>query len=101
VKAQRARELDSDKIGAAHALQRVLSSCLRLLLQVCRVAQGALRSDRKEQKLQETTERRRAGDKLAVPDPLYLIGRRWAYDSQSWRVPVQRSIVCVYGVPAQ
>jgi hypothetical protein len=46
--------------------------------QVCRVAQAALRSDRKEQKLQETTERRRAGDKLAVPDPIYLIGRRCA-----------------------
>lgn len=49
--------------------------CVRA--QVCRVAQGALRSDRKEQKLQETAERRRAGDKLAVPDPIYLIGRRW------------------------
>jgi hypothetical protein len=47
-------------------------------LQVCRVAQAALRSDRKEQKLQETTERWRAGDKLAVPDPIYLIGRRSA-----------------------
>jgi len=47
-----------------------------LCVQVCRVAQAALRSDRKEQKLQETAERRRAGDKLAVPDPIYLIGRR-------------------------
>lgn len=51
----------------------------RVWLQVCRVAQGALRSDRKEQKLQETAERRRAGDKLAVPDPIYLIGRRWEH----------------------
>ena len=50
---------------------RVLLCC-----QVCRVARGALQSDRKEQKLQETAERRRAGDKLAVPDPIYLIGRR-------------------------
>lgn len=54
--------------------------CCELFVQVCRVAQGALRSDRKEQKLQETAERRRAGDKLAVPDPIYLIGRRWAGD---------------------
>jgi hypothetical protein len=61
-----------------------------MLLQVCRVAQGALRSDRKEQKLQETAERRRAGDKLAVPDPIYLIGRRWAGNRQSWRVLVPR-----------
>lgn len=45
-------------------------------MQVCRVAQAALQSDRKEQKLQEANERRRAGDLLAVPDPIYLIGRR-------------------------
>lgn len=43
------------------------------------MAQAALRSERKEQKLQETAERRRAGDKLAVPDPIYLIGRRWGH----------------------
>lgn len=61
-----------------HALthMRALTNLCMLWLQVCRVAQGALRSDRKEQKLQETAERRRAGDKLAVPDPIYLIGRR-------------------------
>lgn len=40
------------------------------------MARMALQSDRKEQKLQETTKRRRAGDKLAVPDPIYLIGRK-------------------------
>jgi hypothetical protein len=45
-------------------------------LQVCRAAQAALSADRKEQKLQEAAERRRAGDKLAVPNPLDLVVRR-------------------------
>lgn len=61
--------------GSRRVLRRHFGACVRA--QVCRVAQGALKSDRKEQKLQETAERRRAGDKLAVPDPIYLIGRRW------------------------
>jgi hypothetical protein len=45
-------------------------------LQVCRAAQAALSADRKEQRLQETAERRRQGDKLAVPNPLDLVARR-------------------------
>lgn len=49
---------------------------LSAALQVCRAAQAALSADRKEQKLQETAERRRQGDKLAVPNPLDLVARR-------------------------
>jgi hypothetical protein len=49
---------------------------LLLHLQVCRAAQAALSADRKEQRLQETAERRRQGDKLAVPNPLDLMARR-------------------------
>lgn len=44
--------------------------------QVCRAAQAALSADRKEQRLQEAAERRRQGDKLAVPNPLDLMARR-------------------------
>eukprot|EP00775_Hariotina_reticulata_P007806 gene7806-8003_t len=43
---------------------------------VCKAAQAALTADRKEQRLQETAERRRAGDKLAVPNPIDLMIRR-------------------------
>lgn len=49
---------------------------LMILLQVCRAARAALDADRKEQKLQATVERRKAGDKLAVPNPLDLVARR-------------------------
>jgi hypothetical protein len=47
-----------------------------LCAQVCRAAQAALSADRKEQRLQEAAERRRQGDKLAVPNPLDLMARR-------------------------
>lgn len=54
-----------------HLLSRVCC-----VLQVCRAAQAALSADRKEQRLQEAAERRRQGDKLAVPNPLDLMARR-------------------------
>lgn len=44
--------------------------------QVCKAARGAIAADRAEQKLQETAERRRAGDKLAMPNPLNLMARQ-------------------------
>jgi hypothetical protein len=49
--------------------------CLVVGLQVCKAAQAALTADRKEQRLQETAQRRRAGDKLAVPNPIDLVIR--------------------------
>ena len=45
-------------------------------LQVCKAARAALRADRAVQKVEETVERRKAGDKLAVPNPLDLIARK-------------------------
>lgn len=56
------------------------------------MAQAALAADRKEQRLQETAERRRAGDKLAVPDPIYLMARRCGDSGGATAPASQRSL---------
>lgn len=74
------RTLGAELLAVFTAVQSHADSRLEAIQahmpQVCRVAQAALAADRKEQKLQETAGKRRAGHKLAVPDPIYLLGRR-------------------------
>jgi hypothetical protein len=43
--------------------------------QTCRAARAALHAESADQKVAEAVERRRAGDKLAVPNPIDLINR--------------------------